>query len=334
MTNKIFLKKKILVAGGTGLVGQPLVNKLINLGAKVYVASLDKKNLVNKKVKKFYQLNLADLKNCIKVTKKMDIVFNLLGVTGSPKTNIDYPASFFMANLYCAINLLEAAKINNVKKYLYTSTYGVYAPKSVLKENSVWKTFPSENDKYAGWAKRMGELQIEAFQKQFKNMDLYIVRPANIYGPYANFNPLNSMVVSSLIKRVVDKENPLKIWGNGKTIRDFIFSEDVADGMIKVVSKNIKAPINLGSGSGYTIRKLLKIILSDKRVNYNPIIVWDTSKPSGDKKRVLDTKRARTYNINHKTSLKEGLEKTIKWYLAYSKKIEKYRYNHFNKKSL
>ncbi len=326
----IFLKKNVLVAGGTGLVGQPLVQKLLKLGANVYIASLDNKKSANRKIKKFYKTDLSKLENCIKVTKKMNIVFNLLGVTGSPKINIQYPASFFMANLNCALNLLEASKINKVKKYLYTSTYGVYAPASVLRENTVWKTFPSDKDKYAGWAKRMGELQVEAYEKQYKKMDLYVVRPANIYGPYANFNPVNSMVVSSLIKRVCDKENPLKIWGDGNTIRDFIFSEDVANGMINVILKNIKGPINLGSGTGYTIKKLIKVILSDKCIKHKPKIFWDKSKPSGDKKRVLDITKASKFNITNNTSLEKGIEKTIKWYMS-NKVYGKYRYNYFLK---
>jgi nucleoside-diphosphate-sugar epimerase len=102
-----------------------------------------------------------------------------------------------MSNLYCAINLLYAAQKNNVKRYLYTSTYGVYSHSSVMKEDSVWKTFPSENDKYAGWAKRMGELQVEAYKKEFKFKSLHIVRPANIYGPNMNFNTKSSLEDSS-----------------------------------------------------------------------------------------------------------------------------------------
>ena len=161
-------------------------------------------------------------------------------------------------------------------------------------------------------------------------MDLYIVRPANIYGPYANFNPVNSMVVSSLIKRVCDRENPLRIWGDGNTIRDFIFSEDVANGMINVVLKNIKGPINLGSGTGYTIKKLIKVILSDKEIKHKPKIFWDKSKPSGDKKRVLDITKATKFNITNNTPLEKGIEKTIKWYMS-NKEYGKYRYNYFLK---
>ena len=206
--NNFFYNKRILVAGGTGLVGQPLVEKLLKLKSKVYVASKDNKKLSPKGIKKFYQTDLTKLNNCIKVTKNIDIVFNLLGITGSPLINNLYPARFMMSNLNLALNLLEASRINKVKNYLFTSTYGVYGPDKPMKEENVWKSFPSEHDKYAGWAKRIAELQVEAYRKEFKFNGLHVVRPGNIFGPYSNFNPKNSMVVSSLIKRVTDGEIP------------------------------------------------------------------------------------------------------------------------------
>ena len=173
MTN-IFSNKKILVAGGTGLVGQQLVPKLISLGGKVFVASLDDKSLANEKIEDFYNLDLMNLDNCIKITNDKEIVFNLLGVTGSPKINVEKPASFMMANIYCAINLLMAAQISKVKNYLYTSTYGVYGHSPIMREGDVWKTFPSDNDKFAGWAKRIGELQVEAFKIQYNFQSLHV----------------------------------------------------------------------------------------------------------------------------------------------------------------
>ena len=327
----IFRGKKILVAGGTGLVGQQLVPKLINFGAKVFVASLDDKSLVNHKIENFYNLNLMNLDNCIKITKDKEIVFNLLGVTGSPKINIEKPASFMMSNIYCAINLLMAAQISKVKKYLYTSTYGVYAHSTIMKEDDVWKTFPSENDKFAGWAKRIGELQIEAFKIEYNFESLHIVRPANIYGPYANFDPENSMVIPSLIRRLIEGENPLIVWGNGSAVRDFIFSADVADAMIRVMQKKIEKPINIGSGTGVSIKKLVNTLLSSIIIKNKPKVIFDKTKPAGDKKRILDTKLARSYGITNRVSLKEGLNKTINWYLNNQSLTHK-RFNYFKKK--
>ena len=326
----IFRGKKILVAGGTGLVGQQLVPKLINFGAKVFVASLDDKSLVNHKIENFYNLNLMNLDNCIKITKDKEIVFNLLGVTGSPKINIEKPASFMMSNIYCAINLLMAAQISKVKKYLYTSTYGVYAHSTIMKEDDVWKTFPSENDKFAGWAKRIGELQIEAFKIEYNFESLHIVRPANIYGPYANFDPKNSMVIPSLIRRIIKGENPLIVWGNGTAIRDFIFSADVAEAMIQVMQKKIEKPINIGSGTGISIKELVNTLLSSKIIKKKPKVIFDKTKPTGDKKRILDTSLAKSYGITNKVSLKEGLDKTINWYLNNQSLTHK-RFNYFKK---
>ena len=328
MNKNIFLNKKVLVAGGTGMVGQQLVSLLLDLGAKVYVSSMDHKSLVNKRVEKFYKCNLLHLNNCLKITKNKQIVFNLLGVTGSPKTNIEKPASFMMSNLYCAINLLYASEINKVQRYLYTSTYGVYGPQNIMKEENVWNSFPSEHDKYAGWAKRIGELQVEAYQKEFNFKSLHVVRPANIYGPYLNFNPKNSMVVASLIRRIVKNENPLVLWGDGSNIRDFIYSRDVARAMIQVMQKNIQTPINVGSGLGISIKKLVKTILKSKFIKQKPEVFFDNLKPSGDKKRVLDTNLAKKYKIFPEEKLESGIDKTIEWYFKNYKNISK-KYNYF-----
>tara|TARA_B100000989_G_scaffold72938_3_gene51252 strand:- start:12506 stop:13510 length:1005 start_codon:yes stop_codon:yes gene_type:complete len=331
--NEFYFNKNVLVAGGTGMVGQMLVPKLIKLGANVYISSLDHKSLCPKGIKGFYSKDLIYLENCIKVTKNKDIVFNLLGSTGSPKINMIKPASFMMSNLYCAINMLMASQINKVKNYLYTSTYGVYGKKGKMREDMVWKTFPSEHDKYAGWAKRIGELQAEAFNKEFNSMNISVVRPANIYGPHLNFNPTNSMVVASLIRRLINKEDPFVVWGDGSAIRDFVYSEDVANAMIKILQKKIKQPLNIGSGTGTTIKNLVKSMFKSKFITNNPKVFFDKSKPSGDKKRVLDMKLSKKYRISCSTNLETGLHKTIEWYLKFGKKISKKKYNYFlNKK--
>lgn len=328
MKKKFYKNKNILIAGGTGLVGQQLVNKLIKLGANVSVASKDDKNLVNKKVKKFYNLDLSNIKNCIKVTKNSDFVFNLLGITGSPKINIEHPASFMMGNINLSLPLLEAARINKVKNYLLTSTYGVYGPSKIMREDDVWKTFPSEHDKYAGWAKRIAELQIEAYKKEYNFKGLHIVRPGNIFGPFGNFNPKNSMVVSSLIKRVVDGENPLRVWGDGTAIRDFIFSKDVAEGMLRVVEKNIQVPINLGSGKGYSIKKLVECICNSKHLKVRPKIYFDKDKPTGDKIRILSIKKSKKLGVYKVTNFQDAIDETIEWYTN-NKSQTKMRYNYF-----
>ena len=327
MTN-IFSDKKILVAGGTGLVGQQLVPKLINLGGKVFVASLDDKSLVSDKIEDFYNLDLMNLDNCIKVTNDKKIVFNLLGVTGSPKINVEKPASFMMSNIYCAINLLVAAQISKVKKYLYTSTYGVYGHSPIMKEDDVWKTFPSENDKFAGWAKRIGELQIEAFKIEYNFKNVSIVRPANVYGPFDNFDETNGMVIPSLISKAFKSKKYLKVWGDGSEIRDFIYSTDVAKGMAMTLYEGIKYPINLGSGKGVSIRTIAEVIA--KSVPNGPLKVsWDKSKPSGDKIRLMNVTKAIKMGFKANIDIVTGIKNTIDWY-ANSNRHK--RYNAFTEK--
>lgn len=328
----MFEKKNVLVAGGTGLVGQQIVPLLINYGANVFVASMDDESLVPKGSKDFFNKDLMDINNCVKATKNMDIVINLLGVTGSPKMNTERPASFMMSNLYLAINMLMGAQKSKVKNYLYTSTYGVYAPSKLMIEDDVWNTFPSEHDKYAGWAKRMGELQIDAFRKEYDFESLHVVRPANIYGPFGNFDPENSMVVSSLIRRFVNEEDPLIVWGDGTAVRDFVYSKDVALNILDVLKKNIQIPINIGSGTGTSIKELVNTIQKCDGINKEMKIKFDLSKPSGDPIRILDMSRAYKYGIKCKTNLIDGLNETVSWYRTY-RFVDKKRYNFFKSNS-
>jgi GDP-L-fucose synthase len=157
-----------------------------------------------------------------------------------------------------------------------------------------------------------------------------VVRPANIYGPYANFDPENSMVIASLIRRIFNGENPLVVWGNGTAIRDFIFSGDVASGMVDVMQNKIEEPINIGSGTGVSIKKLVNTILSNPLIKKKPKVIFDKTKPSGDKKRILDTRLAKSYGIESKISLEEGLAETINWYLK-NRHLTKKRFNYFKK---
>ena len=306
-----FKDKNILVTGGTGLIGMPLVRKLLDYGANLTVVSLDKNPDFDDSVK-FINLDLRNFSNCLKACEDKEIVFNLIGVKGSPKMTLENPASFFIPTITFSINMMEAARLSGVQRYLFTSSIGVYQPADVFNEDDVWSTFPSENDRFAGWAKRMGELQAQAYEIQYKWDKISIVRPANVYGPYDNFDPENAMVIPSLINRATSGERPLTVWGDGSPIRDFIYSEDVADGMIEVVRQGYNKPINLGSGAGVTIKEIATSI-SNKMTDECKII-WDTSKPSGDKMRIMNTKRAESIGIKPKISLDKGIANTIKWY--------------------
>jgi len=204
----IYKNKNILVAGGSGMIGTPLVEMLLEQGARVRIASLDDPRSAHPK-SEFMKLNMTSTRNCQKACAGMDYVFNLLGAKASPAMAMNKPYSFMIPTLRYNIELMEAARLANVQGYLFTSSVGVYEPAEVFKENNMalpfWNTFPSHNDWYAGWAKRISELQGIAWMLEYKFQHFAIVRPANVYGPRDNFDGKNAMVVPSLIKRAIEE---------------------------------------------------------------------------------------------------------------------------------
>lgn len=322
--------KTVLVTGGTGLIGRPLVEMLVAQGAKVTVVSLDDPSRAPKGVT-FKQADLREFSNCMQICKDQEIVFQLAGVKGSPAMTAKRPASFYVPTITFSTNMMEAARRCGAERYLFTSSVGVYSPAEVFYEDDVWKTFPSPNDRFAGWAKRMGELQAEAYKIEYGWDKISIVRPANVYGPYDNFDPANAMVIPSLIKRAMDGENPLTVWGDGSPIRDFIHARDVARGMMLAVEQGINEPINLGSGTGVTIKEIAEIVAAN--VPGGPIeLVWDVTKPKGDAKRLMDMSRARSYGFMPQTSIQEGIRETIEWYQQNQGAVDN-RYNAFTEKA-
>lgn len=245
VVKSLFRDANVLVTGGTGMIGRCLVESLVSLGAKVRIASLDDPSRAHPGAV-FRRADLTRIEECLEACAGMEFVFHLAGIKGSPLMTAKKPASFFVPTILFNTNMMEAARRSGVRRYLYTSTVGVYAPAEIFREDDVWKTFPSDNDKFAGWAKRMGELQAEAYRIEHGWNGVSIVRPANVYGRYDNFDPANAMVIPSLIRRALDGEDPFVVWGDGSPVRDFIHASDVAAGMQFVVEKCFLQPVNLG----------------------------------------------------------------------------------------
>jgi GDP-L-fucose synthase len=320
----MFKNQKVLVTGGGGMIGRSLVKLLLDRGAKITIADLTKPTDLPEGVE-HVQVDLRFFDNCLDICKGKDYVFHLAGVKGSPKMCAEQPVDFMVPMLQFNTNMMQAAFDANVKWYLYTSSVGVYAPAEVFVEDTVWNTMPSPNDRFAGWAKRMGELQAEAYGIQYGKKNISIVRPANVYGAYDNFNPANAMVVPSLIRKAQEND-VLEVWGDGSTIRDFIHADDVALGMIYAVEKQITEPINLGSGKGYSIKEVVDMVVkhSGKQLE----VKWLTDKPAGDKIRLFDMARAKSYGFDISVSLEEGIKNTTDWFLNNKEILDK-RYNAF-----
>ena len=305
---KSFSGKNALVTGGTGLIGRQVVDILCDAGANVKIVSLDRIR-GNDKAEHIYG-DLTSFDFCKDMTKDMHFVFHVAGIKGSIEVTKAKPASFLVPLLMMNTNVLEACRINRVQKVVYTSSIGSYASAEVLKESESLDGPPM--DMFPGWAKRMAEMQIQAYNIQYGIDNFSIVRPCNVYGPGDNFNPENAMVIPSLIYRIYHKEDPVVVWGDGTAIRDFAYSRDVAEGVILALHYGTGAGfVNLGSGRGYSIMELVETLSSFIGFNYK----FDATKPSGFPKRVMDISLARKLiHYNPTTTLLDGLKETWNWY--------------------
>lgn len=307
---KSFEGKNILITGGTGLIGRQIVNLMCDAQANVKVVSLDDITVNDRAV--HLKADLTDFRICKEITSDMDYVFHIAGIKGSIEVTKSKPASFFVPLLMLNTNLLEASRLNKVQKVVYTSSIGAYPSAEIFKESDDQSGPPM--DMYPGWAKRMAEMQIQAYIEQYGLNNYYVVRPCNVYGPGDNFDPKNAMVIPSLMYRIIQKEDPVEIWGDGSAVRDFAFSRDVAEGTIQALYYGTKGHpfINLGSGRGYTIKELVDTLNEFLDFNY----FFDTNKPSGFPRRVMDISLAReVIDYNPATSLLKGLKETWEWFV-------------------
>ena len=306
---KSFSGKNVLVTGGTGMIGRQIVDILCNVDAHVKVVSLDKIE-VDERAEHIYG-DLTDFGLCKELTKDMDFVFHVAGIKGSIEVTKSRPASFLVPLLMFNTNVLEACRLNKVNKVVYTSSIGAYSSAEVFIESENPDGPPM--DMFPGWAKRMAELQVRAYKIQYGLENFAIVRPCNVYGPGDNFDPDNAMVIPTLMCRIHNKENPVVVWGDGSAVRDFAYSRDVAEGVIQALHYGTGGEfVNLGSGDGYSIKELVEALHSFLDFNYR----FDTTKPSGFPRRIMDISLARELiDYDPTTSLPEGLKETWQWFM-------------------
>jgi len=312
--------KKVLVTGGAGFIGSHVVEMLVDKKAKVTVVdNLENGTLKNlKKVKskiKFIKSDLKDFGKAKQACKVQEIVLNLVAKVGGIEFNRLHLGTMFRDNVLINTNVLEAARLAKVERFLVVSSACVYQRDCTIPtpETEGFKGVPEPTNEGYGWAKRMAEVQGRLYAQEF-GMKIGIVRPYNAYGPRDHFDPEKSHVIPALIKRIFDGEDPLVVWGNGEQSRAFLYVEDFARGLIEAIEKYpVPDPVNIGTTEEIKIKDLIKLLL--KLSGKNPKIFFDTSKPAGQPRRNCDTRKAKE-KIGYKAqvSLKEGLGKTIKWY--------------------
>lgn len=303
---KFWLRKKILVTGGTGFLGSHLVPKLKKAGAQVTVPSSDKHDLRYRNA-------------CEQVVKDHDIVIHLAAKVGGIGFNMKYPGEMFYDNVMMGTQLMEASRIAKVHKFVSVGTVCSY-PKFTpvpFKEKNLWNGYPEETNAPYGLAKKMLLVQGTAYRMQYNFNSIFLI-PVNLYGPGDKFDTKSSHVIPALIRKFVEAKLSNKpnviVWGTGKATREFLYVEDAVEAIMLATEKyNKLEPVNLGSHFEISIKNLANLIA--KIVGFKGKIVWDLTKPDGQPRRKLDTKRARDeFGFKSKTNFQLGLKKTIKWY--------------------
>jgi len=320
--------KKILVTGGAGFIGSHLVELLVEDGADVTVVDnlergrLDNLRAVIKDIT-FIQKDLRDFAVCKEVTRGMDVVMNLAAKVAGIHYNRYHHGDMFTSNILLSTNVLEAARINDVARFTVVSTACIYPHDAIVPtpESEGERGTPEPTNEGYGWAKRMAEKQGQYYAEEY-GMEVAIARPFNAYGPRDCFDEATSHVMPALIKKVLDGDDPVIVWGSGNQSRAFVHVKDFAMGLKLVTEKYpIAVPVNIGHDHEVTIKELLQTIT--RMTGQNPRVVYDVSMPEGYPRRAADITRLRaaTGGWEPAISLEEGLAETIEWYLT-NKELE------------
>lgn len=307
--SNFFSDKKILLTGGAGFLGKQVYKKLLEKGAK-------KENIIIPRSKDY---DLRDKKTCAQLTKNIDIVIHLAGNVGGIGYNRENPGTLFYDNITMGVNLIEESRKNNVKKFVQVGTICAY-PKFTpvpFKEENLWNGYPEETNAPYGIAKKVLLVMLQAYRQQYDFNGIYLL-PVNMYGPGDNFDPKKSHVIAALIKKIYDAkkrgDDQIIVWGDGSASREFLYVEDGAEAIVLATEKYDKPdPVNIGAGFEITIKELVNKLV--KLMDFKGKIIWDTTKPNGQPRRMLDTTKAyKEFGFKAKTNFDEGLKKTIDWY--------------------
>jgi GDP-L-fucose synthase len=301
--------RRVVVTGGSGFLGSFVVEKLGSAGCAKIV------------VPRSLEYDLREKSEALRLYKdaRPDIFIHLAAVVGGIGANRQNPGRFFYDNAVMGINVIEAARIVGIEKFVCVGTicsYPKFTPVPFREEN-FWNGYPEETNAPYGLAKKMLLVQLQAYREQYGLQSIYLT-PVNLYGPRDNFDLESSHVIPALIRKCWEAKQAgspeITAWGTGNATREFLYVEDAAEAIL-LASEKYADPdlVNLGSGEEITIRDLLKEICLF--MDYKGRVLWDGTKPDGQPRRCLDTSRALArFGWQSKTLLQDGLKKTIAWF--------------------
>ena len=303
--------RRVMVTGGAGFLGRRVVARLEEAGAKdIFVPRSAE-----------YDLRTEDGVRRALADGRPDVVIHLAAVVGGIGANRENPGRFFYDNAIMGIQLIEQARLAGVSKFVTVGTVCSY-PKFTpvpFREEDLWNGYPEETNAPYGLAKKMLLVQSQAYRAQYGFNAIYLI-PVNRYGPGDNFDPATSHVIPALIRKCIEARDTgadhIDVWGTGSASREFLYVNDAAEGIVLAAERYDGAePVNLGVGREITIRELVTLVA--RLTRFEGELRWDPSRPDGQPRRALDTRRARErFDFAARTSFEDGLRRTIEWYEA------------------
>ncbi len=295
---------RVVVTGGAGFLGSHLVERLERDGHDVVVARQAE-----------YDLTTSDDAAQLFEDAKPELVFHLAAEVGGIGANRANPGRYWYANLAMGVNVLEQARLHETEKLVIAGTvcaYPKFAPVP-FREEGLWDGYPEETNAPYGVAKKAVLVGAQAYREQY-GLNTVFLLPTNLYGPRDNFDLETSHVIPALIRKMVDAEDEVVLWGDGSPTREFLYVDDCVDGFVLAAERYDGAePANLGAGKEISIRELAELIA--EVTGYEGSITWDTSKPNGQPRRSVDASRARAlFGFEASTELRDGIERTVAWY--------------------
>ena len=316
--NSFWKNRSVLVAGGAGFIGGHLVQRLLELGARVTVAdNLDNDSgsrLLNKTAD-LLKIDLSDAKSCQIASKDAEVVYNAAAKVAGVSYNSAHPGEMFHRNALVNLNMLEAARKNDIDRFVVFSSACVYKRDVSVPtvEDDGFLGDPELSNFGYGWAKRLAEIQARSYASEY-GMKISIIRPYNTYGPRDHFDESTSHVIPSLLRKIISDRGELVVWGTGQQKRSFVYVSDLVQGLILSPEHYpTPDPINIGSDEEVSIRELAELIMAlsgkQKPVRY------DVTKPEGQLRRCPSLEKAkRLLGYAPQVKLRQGLELTIDWY--------------------